>query len=296
MKKTLVLLSCIILLFLTGCSSNKGPSASDVNADLASDIAEKQVNAVMKKADVSKSIVDGQKYEATYEVTVSTQYSERKYTADVVYTKYDQGWMADKIDWEIKDCILTGFPDDEDIENYVLPQILSNHPHLTRDGEVLSIAGINTSDTLVTNDISIYFDVSADYAYHTEVDQYYSALEYDVPTDDWVLREYSNSNLYTEIGHINTYKPYDFSGTWGNLIIKNYTGESVDISIPGTVESFIHFEEVSPRKYTSMEGFELNITYKKNLVGFAVSRKVSDSKVEVPGYAYFEGVELPLLK
>ena len=137
------ILIMVILLGLCGCGSKgKGNESNHISVELPSnlrnspsqDIIQKDIeneisaipNARLTGITTVKSLTEDNQFEVTLQVSAETIYADWKMECDMSYTKYDQGWMLDKINWHEKNFDQYRFPDDASMIDYAA-SVLATH-------------------------------------------------------------------------------------------------------------------------------------------------------------------------
>lgn len=131
MKKVLILfLTALLLLGLCACGAEpensevattvaddggKAPSDEMIREDVSGKLATKNQYATLCGVETVKSLTNEGTYEITLNIMAETKYADWVYEAKLEYTKYDQGWMLDDLDWLQEAYTVTGEPTGEEI-------------------------------------------------------------------------------------------------------------------------------------------------------------------------------------
>lgn len=122
MKKKLAVLCVFFLVFIIcGCTGtthkDDGPKDETVLADLQNSLTRTHRNQYgydirINSWSVEKSKSEEDTYTATISVLAESEYAQLHYLADILYTKYDQGWQMDECGWEFSSYDVVAYPDE----------------------------------------------------------------------------------------------------------------------------------------------------------------------------------------
>ena len=136
-----ILLLLIIVFFLCSCghqpsdgsttsSSNDNPVFSGKKSEPSSEQLHTDMqdsltlyhsgnygyNVSICEYEVERSMTEDTSYTARFKVIAQSTYADFHYTANVEYTRYDQGWMIDQCDWTLATYEVTRYPNEEEIQ------------------------------------------------------------------------------------------------------------------------------------------------------------------------------------
>lgn len=120
-KKFAVLCICFLVFIICGCTGtplkDDVPKDEIVLADLQNSLTQTHMNQYgydirINSWSVEKSKSEEDTYTATISVLAESQYAEFHYLADILYTKYDQGWRLDECNWEFSFYDIVVYPDE----------------------------------------------------------------------------------------------------------------------------------------------------------------------------------------
>lgn len=308
MRKVLVLLLAITLLFgLCACGSGedegketqdvvvklpdngkKAPSEEIIMEDIRNKLMAKNQYASLVKVETIKSLTDEGSYVITVSITAETKYADWTYEADLSYTKYDQGWMLDDVDW-VSECY----------KQVRLPELDTMVEHATEylsEHEVYS--DVSYSDYMVPMyepGMDSYFDVNQnlnvvrltwngkEQLKHAEqIHDCISLWIYEPKVDNWILmpnEEHGSLGYCVEWnrgGDILPNTSLDFSGYWHRdetnalgsfshtVEITSFSWEGFDACIPEVSSQVTHYECTTDAPYEVSYGADLIFTNGKN--------------------------------
>lgn len=204
---------------LIGCSSGgNAPSEKQIKEDLQQCLQGETIEYNITKCTVDQSMTEENSYNASLTLEAEGKYSDYILSANVNYTKYDQGWSMDYWDSEQQSYQLVRYPTENDMD-----ELLDN-----RVGQVSKALQYPTYNTLSTGNETVTYEGTVNY----EVNNY-ATLTGDV-TSTWVYNSYQDtfefdndsSNLKPQFS-ISLDGVYDSAEGRGNtLTINNCTGEN----------------------------------------------------------------------
>ena len=68
-----------------------------------------------REFEIIKSITNDNVYSAQISVAANSKYAEHHFTADVIYTLYDQGWIIDSCQWTVGEYSVIAYPTQEEL-------------------------------------------------------------------------------------------------------------------------------------------------------------------------------------
>lgn len=215
--KILVILM-MISFGLVGCSSGgKAPSEKQIKEDLQQCLQGQAIEYNITKCTIDQSMTEENSYSASLTLEAEGKYSDYILSANVSYTKYDQGWSMEYWDSNQQSYELVRYPTEDDMD-----ELLDN-----RVGQVSKALQYPTYNTLSTGNETVTYEGTVNY----EVNNY-ATLTGDV-TSTWVYNSYQDifefdndsSNLQPQFS-ISLDGVYDSAEGRGNtLTISNCTGE-----------------------------------------------------------------------
>ena len=263
MKRVLALLLAFALLFgMYACGSGgedgkgkqavsvnlpdngkKSPSEKMITEDVRNALASKNQHASLVGIETVKSLTNEGSYSLTLSVTAETKYADWTYEADLSYTKYDQGWMLDDVDWNAEAYQLSRLPDEEEISAQIQETLEKS------DWSTWSAVGFekthmeiiqvhpNMSSTLAREQIGVLFDARHYLLHGVRYGRFSARWNYDAQSDCWdAVME--NGRLAVEAGGKRYYIMSDISGDWEYITISNLETEYIDAAGGITVQGF----------------------------------------------------------
>lgn len=234
----------------------KIPSEEMIEKDVSDKLTAKNPYASLTGIETVKSLTEEGHYEITLSATAETKYADWVYEAELEYTKYDQGWMLDDLDWLQEEYTVSREPTAEEIAE-ILNREFSNTDSLyggweyafpVDSGDVKQTPFRGTQFTWTGRAEMMHAE------YEVEIESYW---HYEAESDSWALNE-----LETLEGLNDKYEAYlsegrvwltaDFTGTWQaanmpqTLTISNFTRDGFDAEVNGEKE---HYELRSARGY-----------------------------------------------
>lgn len=199
-------------------------------------------NAVLTNLTTIKSQTTDTRYIATFQVSAATTYADWQMECDVTYTKYDQGWMFDEIDWKSKEYVIARIPDVDTLSE------IANNTEVSiyyRDTLPVENATIDVSNVEDVGVIGLHWTKIYDYMHATCIGEYTTMWDYDPETDNWFfLPSDSDFGFFRQETVIPD--PVDFTGNWDGIEISNFTWDSFDVKC-GNIDS--HFYKISGPPY-----------------------------------------------
>lgn len=228
-----------------------GPSQTVIQKDLEDALAVKNGYATITDHTIVKSMTEETSYSVTLSVSAETKYADWQYEVDMDYTKYDQGWMLDDVEWITANYLLTRIPSESEMISFA-NDFFSTHEYES----INKLAGI-TAGSIRSDNVSetglLSFSWSTDIIYKHGIStaEYDSEWYYDAQKDNWALataedttNSYSDDLKIIETIH-NVEVTRDFSGEWslgsGNTIaISSFSSSGFDATWEGNSGSFRH--------------------------------------------------------
>ena len=278
MKKMMALILLLALVMtLCACNHADSPNSSDdqiaqtpsidlpnntkntpdqklIQEDLEQALFEHNQYASITGIETVKSLTNEGTYSITLNVTAETKYADWTYEAELTYTKYDQGWMVDDVDWVKENYNQVRIPDSAAMNEYVA-EYLPNHQLLQKYSSYGEYMFPIESSTVefefcdAVNDSALIFRWYSVYRgkFQTMTCPYTSYWEYDEKIDNWTLivddeRGSLGYHVHDEDRRLVTIDNLDFTGSWDdhiqlgkqvpvNITISNYSPDGFEASI-----------------------------------------------------------------
>lgn len=287
-------------------TSKNTPSEQMILEDLKEALQRENEFATLAGIETVKSLTNEGTYEITLAVTAETKYADWQYEANMSYTKYDQGWIVDDVDWINSSYEQVRLPDVDTMSAYASSYLLAHEVY---------------SDVWFTDYMIPMIDPSLEFGFHNETNSdvlqlSWSAVEdngfylssycfttlwqYDCEIDNWELvPDNTHGSLGYYVSEILVEKmpkeEISLNGQWDNgyiqFDISNFTWNDFDVRIPGYIDSPEHFTLV-----TNTEDADIlppqnvmqavcDIAF-KNGEGNYITFKFSDNYLEI---YYFDG-------
>lgn len=262
MKKVLTLiLTMTLLLIFCACGSRdsekadvnlpnngkKGPSKDVIQADLENALHEIP-NAVLTGVSTEKSLTEDNRYEITLQVSAATNYADWQIDCDMSYTKYDQGWMLDDIDWNSKNYVIARTPDSN-----TLSDIANNTEVSVYYNDILPVENgvIDTRNVEGLGIIELSWTKTMEYLHAQCVGKYTTLWLYDETIDDWVFTPCDDGFGFYSDEEITPYQ-VDFTGTWDGIEISYFTWDGFNVKC-GDIEAY--FYKISGPPYNNESSY-----------------------------------------
>lgn len=230
-----------------------GPEEPSIQLDIEREIS---VIPNMKLNDISviKSLTEENYYEATLQITAATNYADWKMECDISYTKYDQGWMLDEIDWNSKEYVIARTPDVDTLSE------IANNTEISvyyRDTLPVENATVDVSNVEDTGIIGLHWTKIYDYMHATCIGEYITMWNYDSEIDNWVF--YPSDDGFGFIRQETVVPdPVDFSGVWNgsgfisSIEITDFSWSNFNVTMDGSTSKFY---QISGHPYSDEESF-----------------------------------------
>ena len=284
MKKLLTSVLILLCLFaMVGCAKENGDEASKGTSNSKTSVTEPSVqdipsekmisddlvaslvveNAYTEITDIElvKSLKGDNTYTATFSVLASSKYADWEYEAKVEYTKYDQGWMVDTVDWNEGIYEQVRLPGVDDMVEYAGTYLLNHEVYsdvsfteyiVPMQSPTLSFS-YNTS---VDDEVLEFNWKGTEHLLHANVSHDFTSLwRYDSKIDNWTLYPDDSSGslgfyVSENAGEMTPNYDLDFSGKWSDdwrirshqvpleINIPNFSWEGFDAEITWDVYDF----------------------------------------------------------
>lgn len=221
-KIVCVLLAICCCMCLVSCGAEKAPKAPDdklIQADLEEEVTYYKDFLSLKEFEIQQSLTEETEYTATISAVAESAYAEFELTADVVYTKYDQGWGLDSCDWQELGHTLEHYPDTEEVSEWIQSgnglsdaawcsqQVIE----LSENGE--TVRSVGTYESWLGSCILITHKSASSWAYNSV-------------TDNW---DYRGSDESADISLHNLEGKYASSSYEGDIIISDVSDDGFNI-------------------------------------------------------------------
>lgn len=236
--------------------TDTAPSETMIRKDLKNALAEKNGDAVIQKQEIVKSLTNDNSYFVTMSVAANTQYADWQYEVDMNYTKYDQGWMLDDVQWTTKSSLLTRIPSENQMAALANDVFAAHKSEELNKLATIKAGRIRSEDTLETGVLSFTWSRDIVYKHGVTTAEYTAEWNYDIKEDRWSLaKAKKNADTYVEgLQIVETLQKVrinrDFSGTWsllnGNPItISNFSPSGFEATWEGNTGKFQRLLSVS---------------------------------------------------
>lgn len=262
MKKALaLLLALVVLLTLCACGSDdssqaevelpkngkKGPSQDLILQDLESALFQLP-NAEVTEVTTVKSLTEDSHYEITLQVSAATTYADWQIECDMSYTKYDQGWILNDIDWNSKNYVISRIPDVAALSDIANNADVSGYYNDTLPVENGVIVASNVNDT---GALKFTWTKIKEYLHAQCIGTYTTYWAYDAYTDNWVF-EPSDDGFGFIRNEVVTPNNVDFSGTWDGIEISDFSWDGFRVKC-GNIDAYFH--KISGPPYNSESSY-----------------------------------------
>ena len=297
MKRIIALAVIVLLLFgLFGCGGNKDdstrkessikepatesteddeqvddvPSDEIIANDLKYALSIENEFAAITETSVVKSFTEDSYYSVTLTVNASTKYADWKYEADMSYTRYDQGWMVDGVEWVSDSYELVRIPDVDVMVDYA-EEYLPNHETYSDvwfTGYMVPMRSpsinFGMNNEVDANVLELSW-VGEEYLKHAIREHTFNSLwQYDPEIDNWTLypdNSHGSLGYYLSDTEGDLFPNYqlDFTGQWKSIRmsnaeltvefdISNFTWEAFDSAITWVDYDYIHREPAGTKE------------------------------------------------
>ncbi len=290
MKKTLALfLALLLMLSLCSCGGESGNKKKDVPSnkliaqDLGNALKAENPHATLKSSELIKSLSEDGKYMITMSVTAETKYADWTYEADLSYTKYDQGWVVDRVNWKKSSYVVARQPAAKDIAILANQASDLKYKHYNLDDNQF-VSDATIKDFAPKNETLLYYWNLVEQRRHVDhVGYYNSAWKYNASQDSWTFQNYDRYDY--------DLKPHDvnLNGTWTSqyytytVVISDFTWTGFNLKIDG--KNYGHFSGSDTTFYSSLDSnIYCYLDYKDNSTSITCNR-VSGNFYSLLGYA-----------
>lgn len=198
-----------------------------------------------------KSRTEDSGYEITLQIMAQSTYADWLYETTLYYTKYDQGWMLDRVGWTSESFEQVRIPEIDAMVSYA-SEYLPLHEVDDKFDHILPIQNPTMDffyDVNLDKDIINFNWVTTYSELHSKnMLQYTSKWQYDAYSDKWELASTDNHYCIDYV-HLERLRDFslDFSGEWhaernspyvtigafDTIVISNFTWDAFDVYAPG---------------------------------------------------------------
>ena len=248
MRRVLALLLAAALLFgLCACGSGeedgkekqeifvnlpgngkKAPSAEMITEDVRDALAAKNQYASLVEIETLKSLTEEESYLLTLAITAETKYADWTYEADLTYTKYDQGWMLDDVDWNAETYQLSRLPDEEEISAQIQETLEKTNWTFLYDHDSMEIYKLSTfmDNTLEDELIVVRYTTRKDYEHGVLKEHLNATWKYNPQLDCWEAVMEDGEIVVKRIYKPEVHITVDISGEWNGVKFSKAEGST----------------------------------------------------------------------
>lgn len=216
-----IILCATIIVFLIACTScGSSPSKKQITDDLQEKLDKKTSFSIsVKDYNVKLSETTENTFTASIEVEAKATYANFNFPADIIYKKYDQGWLMESCSWGKSTYELVKYPKEKEIEE----KFQQKEPENTQKIDISFEGEKIFCRQKITSDCSEYAQGTATNIWVWKYNQYH---------DNW---EYQDT--YGENGKFKLSRKLE--GKWslhnenGYLLIENVTDTNLDVTFKG---------------------------------------------------------------
>lgn len=236
MKKLLCMILVLCLCIpLAACGFEKqpeAPSESLLEQDLQEEITSYKEFLTLKSFEVEQSLTEESNYTATIAVVAESTYAEYQLSADVSYTKYDQGWDMDTCDLEEKEYSVVRYPSSDDVMEWIVSG------EATSDESWCSQTFVDMTENGDTIELSGVYEENMG-SYITAENDVISTWEYYSDEDTW---KYRGDDVTSTIKLKDDIEgKYSLKGG-GEIIISNVSEDGFDVCATAYNTNVVHVE------------------------------------------------------
>ena len=255
----------------TVVTNGNAPTQKQLQADIGKALSEHNQYVSVTGIETEKSLTNENSFTATLNITAESKYADWTYTADLAYTKYDQGWIIDNVAWATENYIVQRFPDSVTMVEYA-STYLPNHELVQKYSSLREYMFPIENATVEYKYCSELGSDALCLNWHTVqngnfinmICPFTSFWEYDETIDNWTIMpndESGSSGYHLNDEHhefipIENLENLDFSGSWDdyvqfvkeipvNITISEYSSEGFDARIEWRSYNIIE-KELSP--------------------------------------------------
>lgn len=229
-------------------NENATPSEAQIYSDLENSLASKNGSFSIDSTQIIKSLTGEGTYSVTLAVTAKSQYADWEYEAEMLYTKYDQGWMNDSIEWNNESYNPTRFPDVQTMTDHAKTYLpvhagYSDYWIKTYMSDIIDpTIDYRFNFELQTFALHFCWDTYELSCFSKELYQLTSVWQYDPTQDNWILAtEYVSSESQGRFPK----ESIDLNGSWTvydtTFSFSNFTWDKFDFSAQGCIEDWQTF-------------------------------------------------------
>lgn len=244
--RLLIMLCCSFILF--GCIGKKAPNESQIEEDLQTNVVEYKEFLKLKDYEITQSLTEDNTYTATIDIIAESQYAEFQLNADVIYTKYDQGWKMDDCVITKKDVQVKTYPTGEQVAELIREGYGDSDWQNNGFGKIIGNVVLNENEKSITYSGTYEEELTSHITTTYTIDSYW---EYDSESDNWKYTDY-DVNKKSKLSGIEGEWTYTDNTTYAYLfspiIISNLTENGFDICDKGLGTNIAHVEMVTDGK------------------------------------------------
>lgn len=219
--KSIAVSFAAVCLLLTGCGS-KSPEVALIEEDMRTQmINDYGPGFSLESYEIVQSITNDNVYSATIEANANGTYVDLSFSADIQYTKYDQGWQSDYIFLCMNSYELTNYPNEDEIRK------LHDNRNNRSDWDVnYSVTEFESEYVISTGEIHSQYN-----EYFTLCGDVTTCWTYDFETDSWIIdseyKDYYGTLNFNVEGKWRQYDDSDY------IRVKNQTETGMDVCVEG---------------------------------------------------------------
>lgn len=266
------------------------PSEEAIADDLAESLVEENPHAQITDVSVIKSLTEDTAYTASLTVSAATKYADCTFEAEVAYTKYDQGWMVNDVQWVSSDYQVNQFPTKEEMIE-IANQYLKNHEYTSlRDlyeKSPIKDGDFQTDRFTETGMISLSWSCYTPYKHGGSTSDFNSDWVYDETIDGWVIAPaegikgaYGSDERIFEHSAFCADVEANFNGIWPTITITKFSENSMDVAwgdgsghfehILSTTSQALSFSGKNMRWYLDENGNYLSMLFTEDETRIAI--------------------------
>lgn len=236
------------------------PSEDVIRADVESALYDRNPHISLVEMKTVKSLTQENTYEITLHLSGESRYANWKYEVNLFYTKYDQGWIIDELEWNSENYERVRVPDVEEMVTYITNYLPEHeiYTHLDYLGNAMlpienTVMNLIYDSTVDEDVLEIIWTTPYNELYSLRTNQFTSRWQYDPYIDNWVLlsSDEHGYDYYFEYIVSSATLDYtlDYSGVWKSdnnyleamdifdtVIISDFTWNGFYAEVPGLEE------------------------------------------------------------
>lgn len=258
------------------------PSDEVITEDLRSALAIENQYAEITQIEMIKSLSEEGKYSASFTVRAATKYADWTYEADMKYTKYDQGWIVDSVNWKNGDSTISRLPNEQEMVEIVNRSLIN----LDYDLQTITYDEFVIDSFIETGMIRFSWVSNFTYKHASGAVGYYANWAYDYSSDDWLIvkDESTDSGLgLYETGKWWSTVHSNFDGIWEDITISNFCQDYVDVTwgdnyghfvhVTSATSSYVKYDSIGMKWYEDGNGNLLCFHFTESKTTILISRR-----------------------